>query len=117
MLDAKLLAGRSGYDVVVPSNNFLAKQIRAGAFQPLDKSKLQNWSNLDPDILQLLQVVDPGNQYGVPYLGGSVGIGYNVDKIKAILGLEKIESWATVFEPRNIEQLSQCGVAILDSPD
>ncbi|WP_085597260.1 polyamine ABC transporter substrate-binding protein [Pseudomonas sp. R26(2017)] len=117
MLDAKLLAGKSGYDVVVPSNNFLAKQIRAGAFQPLDKNKLQNWNNLDPDILQLLQGVDPGNQYGVPYLGGSVGIGYNVDKIKAILGLEKIESWATVFEPRNIEQLSQCGVAILDSPD
>lgn len=117
MLDAKLLAGKSGYDVVVPSSNFLAKQILAGAFQPLDKRKLPNWENIDPKVLLLLQSVDPGNKYGVPYMGGSVGIGYNTEKTKAALGTNKIDSWNVLFEPDNIKKLSQCGVAFLDSPD
>jgi putrescine transport system substrate-binding protein len=116
-LEGKLLAGHTGYDVVVPSNHFLGKQIKAGAFQKLDKSQLSNYSNLDPVLLKRLEKNDPGNQYAVPYLWGTNGIGYNVDKIKAVLGVDKIDSWAMVFEPENIKKLSKCGVAFLDSPD
>ena len=116
-LEGKLLAGRTGYDVVVPSNHFLGKQIKAGAFQKLDKSQLPNYSNLDPVLLKRLEKNDPGNQYAVPYLWGTNGIGYNVEKIKAVLGVDKIDSWAMVFEPENMKKLSKCGVAFLDSPD
>jgi putrescine transport system substrate-binding protein len=116
-LEGKLLAGRTGYDVVVPSNHFLGKQIKAGAFQKLDKSKLPNYSNLDPVLLKRLEQNDPGNQYAVPYLWGTNGIGYNVDKVKAVLGLDKIDSWDVVFEPQNIKKLQSCGVAFLDSAD
>lgn len=116
-LEGKLLAGRSGYDVVVPSNHFLGKQIKAGAFQALDRSKLPNWDNLDPALLKQLEANDPGNQYAVPYLWGTNGIGYNAEKVKAALGVDKIDSWSAVFEPENIEKLSTCGVAFLDSAD
>ncbi|MDB6145774.1 MAG: transporter substrate-binding protein [Pseudomonas sp.] len=116
-LEGKLLAGHTGYDVVVPSNHFLGKQIKAGAFQKLDKSLLPNYVNLDPALLKRLQKNDPGNQYAVPYLWGTNGIGYNVDKIKAVLGVDKIDSWAMLFEPENIKKLSKCGVAFLDSAD
>ncbi|MEX3774452.1 polyamine ABC transporter substrate-binding protein [Pseudomonas sp. MYb118] len=116
-LEGKLLAGRTGYDVVVPSNHFLGKQIKAGAFQKLDKSQLPNYSNLDPVLLKRLEQNDPGNLYAVPYLWGTNGIGYNVDKVKAALGVDKIDSWAAVFEPENIKKLQSCGVAFLDSAD
>ena len=116
-LEGKLLAGRTGYDVVVPSNHFLGKQIKAGAFQKLDKSQLPNYANLDPALLKRLEKNDPGNQYAVPYLWGTNGIGYNVEKIKAVLGVEKIDSWAMLFEPENIKKLSSCGVSFLDSGD
>ena len=116
-LEGKLLAGRTGYDVVVPSNHFLGKQIKAGAFQKLDKSQLPNYSNLDPVLLKRLEQNDPGNQYAVPYLWGTNGIGYNVDKVKAVLGVDKIDSWDVVFEPENIKKLHSCGVAFLDSAD
>jgi putrescine transport system substrate-binding protein len=116
-LEGKLLAGRSGYDLVVPSNHFLGKQIKAGAFQKLDRALLPNWQNLDPVLLKQLETNDPGNQYSVPYLWGTNGIGYNVEKIKAVLGVDTIDSWATVFEPDNMKKLSACGVAFLDSAD
>ncbi|BAQ77561.1 spermidine/putrescine-binding periplasmic protein [Pseudomonas sp. Os17] len=116
-LEGKLLAGRTGYDVVVPSNHFLGKQIKAGAFQKLDKSLLPNYSNLDPALLKRLEMNDPGNQYAVPYLWGTNGIGYNVDKVKAVLGVDKIDSWSVLFEPENIKKLNSCGVAFLDSAD
>ncbi|RMH82924.1 polyamine ABC transporter substrate-binding protein [Pseudomonas sp. AOB-7] len=116
-LEGKLLAGRSGYDIVVPSNHFLGKQIKAGAFQKLDKAKLPNWNNLDPALLKQLEANDPGNQYAVPYLWGTNGIGYNVEKVKAVLGVDSIDSWAVLFEPENMAKLSQCGVAFLDSAD
>ncbi|MBM3104982.1 polyamine ABC transporter substrate-binding protein [Pseudomonas sp. V1] len=116
-LEGKLLAGRTGYDVVVPSNHFLGKQIKAGAFQKLDKSLLPNYSNLDPALMKRLEKNDPGNQYAVPYLWGTNGIGYNVEKVKAALGTDKIDSWAMLFEPENIKKLSKCGVAFLDSAD
>ena len=116
-LEGKLLAGRSGYDIVVPSNHFLGKQIKAGAFQKLDKAKLPHWNNLDPALLKQLEANDPGNQYAVPYLWGTNGIGYNVEKVKAVLGVEQIDSWAVLFEPENMAKLSQCGVSFLDSAD
>ncbi len=116
-LEGKLLAGRTGYDVVVPSNHFLGKQIKAGAFQKLDKALLPNYANLDPALMKRLEKNDPGNQYAVPYLWGTNGIGYNVEKVKAALGTDKIDSWAMLFEPENIKKLSKCGVAFLDSAD
>ncbi|WP_320110028.1 polyamine ABC transporter substrate-binding protein [Pseudomonas corrugata] len=116
-LEGKLLAGHTGYDVVVPSNHFLGKQIKAGAFQKLDKAQLPNYANLDPVLLKRLERNDPGNQYAVPYLWGTNGIGYNVEKVKAVLGVDKIDSWAMLFEPENIKKLSSCGVSFLDSGD
>jgi putrescine transport system substrate-binding protein len=115
-LEGKLLAGRTGYDVVVPSNHFLGKQIKAGAFQKLDKSQLPNYSNLDPALLKRLEQNDPGNQYAVPYLWGTNGIGYNVDKVKAVLGVDKIDSWAVLFEPENMKKLP-VRRGLLDSAD
>ncbi|MFC3607617.1 extracellular solute-binding protein [Stutzerimonas tarimensis] len=117
VLEAKLLSGGSGYDVVVPSNQFLAKQIKAGVFQALDKSKLPNWENLDPSLLKALDNADPGNQYAFPYLWGTTGIGYNPEQVKAALGVDTIDSWDVVFKPENIEKLRSCGVSFLDAPD
>ncbi|AZE97225.1 Putrescine ABC transporter putrescine-binding protein PotF [Pseudomonas orientalis] len=116
-LEGKLLAGRTGYDVVVPSNHFLGKQIKAGAFQKLDKSLLTNYANLDPALLKRLEKNDPGNAYAVPYLWGTNGIGYNVDKVKEVLGVDKIDSWAMLFEPENMKKLATCGVSFMDSAD
>lgn len=116
VLEAKLLSGGSGYDVVVPSNQFLAKQIKAGVFQKLDKSKLPNWKNLNPDLLKALDNSDPGNQYAFPYLWGTTGIAYNPDKVKAALGVDTIDSWDVIFKPENLEKLKGCGVAMLDAP-
>jgi putrescine transport system substrate-binding protein len=116
VLEAKLLSGGSGYDVVVPSNQFLGKQIKAGVFQKLDRSQLPNWEHLNPDLLKALENSDPGNQYAFPYLWGTTGIGYNPDKVKAALGVDTIDSWDVVFKPENLEKLKACGVAMLDAP-
>ena len=117
-LEAKLLAGKSGYDVVVPTAYFLARQIQAGIFQKLDKSKLPNIANLRPDIAARLAVYDPGNLYAVNYMWGTTGIGYNVKDVKAILGPNgAIDSWADVFEPGRIARFKDCGVNLLDSSD
>ncbi|SEL81178.1 putrescine transport system substrate-binding protein [Atopomonas hussainii] len=116
VLEAKLLSGSTGYDVVVPSGQFLAKQIKAGVFQKLDKSKLSNWENLNKNLLKALDVNDPGNQYAYPYLWGTTGIGYNPAKVKEALGTDTIDSWDVIFKPENIEKLSKCGVALLDAP-
>lgn len=116
VLETKLLSGQSGYDLVVPSHNFLRVQMRAGAFQSLDKSKLTNYHHLNKHIMNELSAkVDPDNQYSIPYLAGSTGIGYNPEKIKAVLGKATIDSWSAVFEPENMKKLSECGVAFLDT--
>ncbi|MGE8069464.1 polyamine ABC transporter substrate-binding protein [Pseudomonas sp. NPDC089569] len=115
-LEAKLLAGKSGYDVVVPSNNFLAKQIKAGVYQELDTSKLPNWKNLNQDLLKAVSVSDPGNKHAFPYMWGSIGIGYNPEKVKAALGVDTIDSWDVLLKPENIAKLKGCGVSFLDSP-
>ncbi|MEW5507620.1 polyamine ABC transporter substrate-binding protein [Pseudomonas sp. LF135] len=115
-LEAKLLAGKSGYDIVVPSNNFLAKQIKAGVYQELDKSKLPNYDNLNKSLLKAVSVSDPDNKHAFPYMWGSIGIGYNPEKVKAALGIDKIESWDTILKPENLAKLKGCGVSFLDSP-
>ncbi len=116
-LEAKLLTGNSGYDVVVPSNVFLAKQIEAGVFQPLDRSRLPNWNHLDPKLMKLIEANDPGNKFAVPYMYGTILIGFNPDKVKAALGDNApVDSWDLIFKEENISKLKQCGVALLDSP-
>jgi len=117
-LEAKLLAGRSGYDVVAPTAYFLERQIKAVIFQKLDKSKIPNLANIWPEIATRLASYDPGNQYGVNYMWGTTGIGYNAKKARAILGGEgKIESWDIVFKPENIAKFKDCGIHLLDSSD
>ncbi len=115
-LEAKLLAGKSGYDIVVPSNSFLAKQIKAGVYQELDKSKLSNYGNLNKSLLKAVSVSDPDNKHAFPYMWGSMGIGYNPEKVKAALGVDKIDSWDVLMKPENIAKLKSCGVSFLDSP-
>ncbi|MDF3195513.1 MULTISPECIES: polyamine ABC transporter substrate-binding protein [unclassified Pseudomonas] len=115
-LDAKLMAGRSGYDVVFPSNHYMARQIQGGALKKLDKSRLPGWNNLNPILMKALETNDPGNQYGFPYLWGSTGIGYNVAKVREVLGEDvPLDSWDLIFKPEYLAKLSQCGVAILDN--
>jgi putrescine transport system substrate-binding protein len=117
-LETKLLAGKSGYDVVVPTGYFLQRQIAAGIFQKLDKSKLANIGNVWPEIAQRLAVYDPGNQYAVNYMWGTVGIGYNVKKASEILGPGvPLDSWDIVFKPENLAKFKACGVHMLDSAD
>ncbi|KPX42868.1 Putrescine-binding periplasmic protein [Pseudomonas syringae pv. helianthi] len=116
-LEAKLLAGKSGYDIVVPSNNFLAKQIKAGVYQELDKSRLPNWKNLNESLLKAVSVSDPDNKHAFPYMWGSIGIGINPDKVKAALGADApVNSWDLLFKPENAAKLKSCGISFLDSP-
>ena len=118
VLEAKLSAGHSGYDLVVPSAMpFLARQAEQGVYLKLDKSKLGNYGNLDPQILAAAANADPGNQYGVPYLWGTTGIGYNPDKVKAALGADApIDSLKLIFDPANAKKLEGCGISLLDTP-
>jgi len=117
-LETKLLAGKSGYDVVVPTAYFLERQIKAGVFQKLDKSKLPNLTNAWPEIAKRLASYDPGNQFAVNYMWGTTGIGYNVKAVKARLGEGAvIDSWDVVFKPEELAKLKDCGVHMLDSPE
>lgn len=112
----KLMVGRSGYDVVVITSNILPGLIKAGVLQELDRDRLPHWKNLDADILGKLQANDPGNRYAVPYLWGTTGLAYDVDKVRKLLGPDApVDSWDLVFKEENISRLSQCGVATLDS--
>ncbi|HXZ08222.1 MAG TPA: polyamine ABC transporter substrate-binding protein [Paraburkholderia sp.] len=117
MLETKLLAGRTGYDLVVPTAYFLAREIQAGVFQKLDKSKLTNLGNAWDEIMTRLAVYDPGNQYAVNYMWGTTGIGYNVKKAREVLGDAKIDTLDVVFKPDVIAKFKDCGVHILDAPD
>ncbi|MEA3117305.1 MAG: putrescine transport system substrate-binding protein [Paraburkholderia sp.] len=117
-LQAKLLTGSSGYDIVVPTSNYAGKQIAAGIFAPLDKSKLPNLKYLDPQLMALVAGADPGNKYAVPWAYGTTGLGYNVTKAKQILGPNvPLDNWDILFKPENISKLKTCGVSVLDAPD
>jgi len=115
VLETKLLTGRTGYDIVVPTDFFLERQAKQGILLPLDRSKLPNYSNLDPAVMKSLEGADPGNRYGIPYLGVVTGIGYNVAKVRKALGDVPIDSWAIMFDPKNAAKLKDCGYTMLDA--
>jgi putrescine transport system substrate-binding protein len=128
-LEAKLLAGKSGYDVAVPTAYFLARQIQAGIFLKLDKARLPNLVNAWPEIANRLASYDPGNQYAVNYMWGTTGIGYNMKAVRQMLGAGAVEnsdainsdatinSWDEVFDPARIAKFKDCGIHLLDSSD
>lgn len=115
ILETKLLAGGTGYDVVVPSGEFLGRQIPAGVFQKLDKAKLPNLKNMWDVIEQRTATYDPGNEYSINYMWGTTGIGYNKAKVKETLGTDKIDSWDVLFDPEKSAKLKDCGIYVLDS--
>jgi len=116
VLETKLLAGSTGYDVVVPSQDFLARQISAGVFQKLDKSKLTNKGNLWDEIEQRMAAFDPGNAYSVNYMWGTTGIGYNVGKVKERMADAPLDSWELIFNPELLAKFKDCGIHMLDAP-
>ena len=117
VLETKLLAGGSGYDVVVPSATFLQRQIAAGAFQKLDVGQLPNHGNLWNVIQERTDQYDPSGAYSVNYMWGTTGIGYNIGKVTEVLGEDApLDSWDLVFDPANMEKLAECGVHFLDAP-
>ena len=117
VLETRLLAGNSGFDLVVPSASFLERQIKAGVFQKIDKSQIPNLKNMDPDIMNRVGLHDPNNEYAVPYLWGTTGIGYNEDKIKKILGDARPDSWNYIYDPKLVAKFKDCGLSLLDAPD
>ncbi len=117
LLEAKLIAGNTGYDVVVPSLSFLGRQLKLGVFSPLDKARLGNLGNLDPGLMQRIAQIDPGNTYSVPYLWGTTGIGFNAAAIRERFGDDfEVDSWDLVFKPENAAKLADCGLVMLDTP-
>lgn len=116
VLETKLLAGSTGYDIVVPSANFLERQIKAGIFQTLDKSKLPNLVNMDPELMAKVARHDPDNAHSVNYLWGTTGIGFNQDKIAARMKDAPVDSLAMLLDPKVVSKFKDCGVAVLDSP-
>ena len=115
ILETKLLAGASGYDIVVPTASFLSRQIQAGVFQKLDKSKLTNIGNTWDMVNERVALYDPGNEYAIDYMWLTTGIGYNKKKVMERLGTDKIDSWEVVFNPEKMAKLADCGVYMLDS--
>jgi putrescine transport system substrate-binding protein len=115
-LETKLLAGSSGYDIVVPTASYFERLIKAGAFLPLDKSKLPNLKNMDPQLMSMVTRNDPDNAHGVIYLWGTNGLGYNEKMIKAIMPDAPLDSWRMVFDPAVAGKLAKCGISVLDSP-
>ncbi|MGF6221711.1 polyamine ABC transporter substrate-binding protein [Pseudomonas frederiksbergensis] len=116
VLETKLLTGGSGYDVVVPSSSVLARGLAAGALQEIPHDGLKGYANLDPDMLEKLAAVDPGNRYGVPYTWGTLGLGMNVEAVQQRLPNAPLNSLDLLFKPEYASKLKDCGIAILDSP-
>jgi putrescine transport system substrate-binding protein len=116
-LEAKLLAGDAGYDVVTTSSDYFSRQIKAGVYQPLDRSKLGNWKNLDPHVLALIGAADPGNRYAVPYMRHVNGFAYNVAAIRARMPDAPVDSLDMLFKPQVISRFADCGVSFLDSAE
>ncbi len=117
LLETKLLAGGSGYDVVVPTGPFLSRQITAGVFQKLDKSKLPNLKNTWPLINERTALYDPGNEYSINYMWGTTGIGYNEAKIKERMADAPVDSWDLIFKPEIVSKFKDCGIFLLDAAD
>ena len=116
-LEAKVLTGQSGYDLVAPSLVNVGRQIQAGAYQPIDKSQISNYNNVDPELLKLMDKVDPGNKYAVPYFWGINTIGINKDQVEKALGGKLPDNiWDLVFKPEYTAKLKSCGISFFDSP-
>jgi putrescine transport system substrate-binding protein len=116
-LEARMLAGSSGYDVVVPTADFMQRQIAAGVYAPLDMSQLGNSSNMDPGLMERAASFDPGNEHGMIYMWGTTGIGYNIDMIAERLGEDyEVNSWELIFNPEIASQVADCGISMLDAP-
>ena len=115
-LETKLLAGSSGFDIVVPSASSFERQIKTGAYLLLDKSKLPNLQNMDPQLMARVASNDPGNAHGVIYLWGSNGIGYNEKMVRALMPDAPLDSWRLVFDPAVVAKVAKCGISLLDSP-
>jgi putrescine transport system substrate-binding protein len=115
-LETKLLAGSSGFDVVVPTASYFERQIKAGVYLPLDKSKLPNLRYLDGDLMSKVALHDPGNAHGVIYMWGTNGIGYNEKMITALMPKAPLDSWRMVFDPAVASKVAKCGISVLDSP-
>jgi putrescine transport system substrate-binding protein len=116
-LEAKMMAGDSGYDVVSTSTDFFSRQIKAGIYQKLDRSKLPNWKNLDPHVLAIEAGSDPGNQYAMPYLRHVNGFAYNVDLVRTRMPDAPLDSLDMIFKPQIIAHFADCGVSFLDSAE
>ncbi len=117
ILDAKLMTGQSGYDVVFPSATpFFAQQIKAGIYRPLDRSKIPNAKGVDGDVMTSLTRADPGNLYGLPYMMSATGLGYNVDAINRRMPNAPVDSWRMLFDPAVVSRFKSCGVTLLDTP-
>jgi putrescine transport system substrate-binding protein len=117
VLETKLLAGKTGYDVVTPSGSFLSRQIKAGVFQKLDKSKLPNLSNMWSEVSDRTAVYDPGNEYSINYMWGTTGIGYNEGKVKERMADAPVDSLDLIFKPEIISKFKDCGIFVLDTPE
>ncbi len=117
VLETKLLTGNTGYDIVVPSASFMARQIKAGVFQKLDKSLLPNLKNVDPFFAKQLDLFDPGLEHAVNYFWGTSGVGYNVEKIRAAMPDAPVDSFRMFYDPAVIRNFKSCGVSMLDAPD
>jgi putrescine transport system substrate-binding protein len=115
-LETRLLAGHSGFDIVVPTASYFERQIKAGVYLPLDKTKLPNLKNMDPRLMAKVAQHDPGNDHGVIYTWGTNGIGYNEKMIKALLPDAPLDSWRLVFDPAVASKIAKCGISVLDSP-
>lgn len=116
VLEGKLLAGHSNYDLVVPGASAFAKQLTAGVYLALDHTKLHNYRELDPSLMAKLAAMDPDNRFGIPYSWGTTGLGLNVDRILARMPDAPLDSWALFFDPDVVRKFQDCGVALLDSP-
>ncbi|MBS9777479.1 MAG: polyamine ABC transporter substrate-binding protein [Gammaproteobacteria bacterium] len=117
LLEAKLLAGKSGYDVVFPSSSFMGRQIQAKLFQPLQKEKLPNSKHIWDFVAKKLKTYDPDNTYSVNYMWGTTGLGLNIDKIKEVAPDAPLDSWSLLFNPQYAEKIAKCGIYVLDVPD
>lgn len=115
-MQAKMLAGKTGYDVVVSAGVEMPRFVKAGIYDALDRSKLSGWSNLDPEVLRIMSGWDANNEHGIPYMWGSVGVTYNVDMIKERIPDAKFDSLDLIFKPENAAKLADCGISVLDSP-
>lgn len=117
ILETKLLTGNTGYDVVFPTSTIVGRMAKVGVFLKLDKARLPNLPNLDPEAMRQVAINDPGNEHAIAYMWGTTGIGYSPAMVKKVLGTDTIDSWSAVFDPATASRLAKCGITMLDAPE